>query len=529
LAEGARSFVEVPLGSTAARSFLERRLRLYLGIITLISGGFHLTNTAIGLVAYPSMVLAHMTDLGNLLHLGHIALTLVAYLAVARLSLGDKTLRVIDAGATIAGCALLESMVLMRRVNESFLVVALCFVAIILARAIFVPSTARRTAWISTMSALPMLVYAASTADLEAVGRTFYIGSWAVTAIVLGTTASRIIFRLTESARRATKLGQYTLLDRLGGGGMGEVYLARHAMLRRPTAIKLVRPESVGEETLRRFEREVQITSCLTHPNTIAIYDYGRSPDGVFYYAMELLDGVDLQKLIVQHGPMPEERVVHLLEQVCSSLAEAHERGLIHRDVKPGNIVLCRRGRAYDVVKVLDFGLAKSVHPDTEVAISKATSIAGTPLYLAPETIRGDTVDARADLYAIGLVGWFLLTGETAFSGKTVVEVCGHHLHTTPERPSTTGVRVGEDLEEVILRCLEKSPAARFADADALRAALLATEAAGGWSQARAKDWWENREPGATTSMEHAGVLSIDLEGRSVAPEVEATKPDRPR
>ena len=242
---------------------------------------------------------------------------------------------------------------------------------------------------------------------------------------------------LRKAILAAKHLGQYTLDEKIGSGGMGWVYRARHALLRRPTAVKVLDPAKVSHLAVTRFEREVQLTSQLTNPNTVAIYDYGRTPEGVFFYAMEYLDGINLEDLVNRFGPLPEGRVVSILRQVCGSLAEAHGMGLVHCDIKPANILLCHRGGVPDFVKVLDFGLAKAVGAESQAGLNSADSITGTPLYLSPESIeRPDAVDARTDLYALGAVGYFLLTGTPVFRGATIAEVCGQHLRAQPEPPS---------------------------------------------------------------------------------------------
>jgi serine/threonine-protein kinase len=264
-------------------------------------------------------------------------------------------------------------------------------------------------------------------------------------------------------------------------------------MLRRPTAIKLLEGQGHDSVRLARFEREVQLTSELTHPNTIAIHDYGRTPEGVFYYVMEYVDGITLQQLVEREGPLPPARVVHLLRQVCQAIAEAHAAGLVHRDLKPANLMVRQRGIP-DFVKVMDFGLVKALgtgdgqHSLEELTRSTAATVLGTPHYLAPEAIsRPGEVDGRADLYALGAVAYFLLVGEPVFTGQTVVEVCGHHLHTEPRPPSErTAQPVPASLEAIILRCLRKSPAERFQTAGELIAALDAAVDVGEWSPATA-------------------------------------------
>ncbi len=238
-----------------------------------------------------------------------------------------------------------------------------------------------------------------------------------------------------KAAIEAQELGQYKLEQKLGAGAMGIVYKGYHAMMRRPTAIKLLNVETVSDAAISRFEKEVQITCLLNHPNTIAIYDYGRTPEGVFYYAMEYLDGIDLQRLIDEYGPQPEGRVIQILLQICGSLYEAHAQGLVHRDIKPANIMLNRRGGQPDVVKVLDFGLVKQID-----ASNQEVGLAGTPLYMSPEAIQSPTlVDACSDLYALGAVGYFFITGKSVFEASSIVELLQKHVTETPIAPSHRG------------------------------------------------------------------------------------------
>ncbi|MCA9257990.1 MAG: serine/threonine protein kinase [Planctomycetales bacterium] len=330
--------------------------------------------------------------------------------------------------------------------------------------------------------------------------RTFWglmtlLGLTSVAILVFSVVVSRLQRQAREAAIEARQLGQYKLDEKIGAGAMGVVYRGRHAMLRRPTAIKLLDADKVTETAIGRFEREVQITSQLNHPNTIAIYDYGRTPEGVFYYAMEYLDGIDLQSLVNQHGPQPAGRVIHILRQVCGSLYEAHTMGLVHRDIKPANIMLNRRGAESDVVKVLDFGLVKSLD-DVQ---AEDRHMAGTPLYLSPEAIQmPSSVDACSDIYAVGAVGYFLLTGQPVFDAENLSTLCQKHISEAP-RPPSERVReatVPEDLETVILSCLEKTRARRPQTARELARQLANCADAAAWSMDDAERWWGRAQRG---------------------------------
>jgi eukaryotic-like serine/threonine-protein kinase len=274
---------------------------------------------------------------------------------------------------------------------------------------------------------------------------------------------SRTFYGLRGTVERAVKLGQYVVHEKIGEGGMGAVYRASHAMLKRPTAIKLITPGRAGDTATARFEREVLAASRLSHPNNVAIYDFGRTRGGAFYYAMELLDGEDLGKLVEREGPQSERRTLHLLRQVAAALAEAHAAGLVHRDIKPENIMRCARGNERDFIKVLDFGLVKDAATSGDVKLTHEGAIAGTPLYMAPESIVApETVGPAADSYAVGCVAYFLLTGRPPFEGKHLVEVCAQHVHGEVPPPSARARRpVSAALDALVLACLAKQPAAR--------------------------------------------------------------------
>ena len=294
----------------------------------------------------------------------------------------------------------------------------------------------------------------------------------------------------------------FELLEKIGEGGMGVVYRASHATLRRPTAVKLLAAGRQDSDALTRFEREARLTASLTHPNTVAVFDYGRAEDGTFYYAMELLDGVDLHQLVRRYGPQPQGRVVHILTQLCASLAEAHALGHTHRDIKPSNVILCHRGGDPDVAKVVDFGLATAL--DTaEPTVSHAGHFIGTPLFAAPEASEGaDAVTAPADLYGVGCVGWFLLCGEPPFLAESAAAICALHVSARPVPPSVRGVNVSPALESLILQCMAKRPDERPASARELRRALQACPA-DDWTMDMAAAWWEAHRAGAAQSPEN--------------------------
>jgi hypothetical protein len=332
--------------------------------------------------------------------------------------------------------------------------------------------------------------------------------------------------RLSEAELKLKQLGQYTLEEKIGEGGMGVVYRARHALMRRDTAVKLLLPERADPAAIARFEREVCLTCQLTHPNTIQVYDYGHTPDGIFYYAMEFLRGVNLHDLVARFGPQPEGRVVHILTQVCDSLAEAHGLGLIHRDIKPANIFLCRRGGVADCVKVLDFGLvreyragaAKETNPGSDQVIE------GTPWFTPPEAIRGSgPTDPRSDLYSVGALGYYLLTGQYIFDAETVSEIHEKQLTTAPIPPGQrTPLPISPELEQLLLRCLEKQPALRPQSALELRTGLLASPAAADWTPEARAVWWDaydhqpfNRQgESAADASTTLATVSIDLASR---------------
>ncbi|SFJ34245.1 serine/threonine-protein kinase [Planctomicrobium piriforme] len=370
--------------------------------------------------------------------------------------------------------------------------------------ALFIPNNWRRAAVIMTIMAVcPLLTILVAWGSSEKVADLIentsdfhHVFLETVMAMAFGTAVAisgvRLIRTLRTQAFEAQQLGQYKLKRLLGRGGMGEVYLAEHLMLKRPCAIKLIRPEKAGDPaTLARFEQEVQSTAKLTHWNTVEIYDFGRTDDGTFYYVMEYLPGMSLDQIVDMHGPLPASRIIHLLAQTCDALAEAHAHGMVHRDIKPANIFAAKRGGAYDVAKLLDFGLVRSVHQENDLHLTQDGMVTGSPLYMSPEQARGDDVDARSDIYALGCVAYFLLTGRPPFNETRPIKLVLAHVQDIAERPSTLRADVPADLESIILRCLEKSPDDRFANVLALRDALMECQDAGDWNRDAALEWWQ--------------------------------------
>jgi serine/threonine-protein kinase len=300
----------------------------------------------------------------------------------------------------------------------------------------------------------------------------------------------------------------YELVERLATGGMGEVWKAKHRMLTRPAAVKFIRPEVVGasseserDTVFKRFQQEAQTIAMMHSPHTIHLYDFGVSDDGAFYYVMELLDGIDLRDFVNRFGPVPPARTIQLLRQVCDSLAEAHENGLIHRDIKPANVFTCRYGRKVDFIKVLDFGLAK-LRPEiagSDPVVTDQDVIGGTPAFLAPEQVLGDQpVDGRADIYAVGCLGYWLLTGQLLFEAPTAMKVIMDHVQTPAIAPSRRSeFEIPDALDQIILNCLEKNPAGRPQDADSLADRLSAVVTSDAWTSGDARAWWDMHMPQA--------------------------------
>lgn len=523
------------------RSLLQARLALMFAVLCGVSLFYGLSHFVLRLMPLSEPQSPTLVAVFTLL------LAAVMALLVWRCRTGKRSLSELLAldtvGITVPCWQTAAALTTVEPRNEGSASIVLGLTYLFLARAILLPSSGKRTLLIGLLALLPSGIVA-TWLRIDGFGLLQQPSEWpsqaslvfrnvAVT-LFLGALTSQVIYGLRRQLQENARVGQYLLREKVGEGGMGAVYRATHALLRRDTALKVLLPERVGAAaSLLRFEREVQLTAQLTHPNTVAVFDYGRTPDGVFYYAMEYLDGGDLEQLVEYAGPLPPARAVWILEQLCRALGEAHELGLIHRDIKPSNVLLCERGREGDVAKVCDFGLVKDLNAEADAHITQDGALTGTPLYLSPEAIATpEAVDARSDLYSLGALAHFLLTSAPVFPGRTLVEICAAHLHSTPSSPSALNAAIPTELDMVILRCLEKKPAARFATAFELRQALVACPLSDQWSAEHAAAWWaEHRQAFqqhclerrkaqlGSSSRERSGALRVDFRGReAIAP-----------
>ena len=491
-----------PSDSSGERNFLAERLSDFARITLFASAGFFAAGFVIhALWPSPAEAAPSLARPEMLLHLASIAVLLVMWLVSRLPEIPERALRRVDVVGTVLAIGLCSGMAAnMPAVWRPEMLALLVANSILLFRAAMVPSEPRTTLVASTLSALPipfvaLYVYGSAPHAVSTGAAMGWAMLWAILGIVLSTLVSFVTFRLRTSVMRNRRLGQYTLGEKLGEGGMGVVYRAEHEMLRRPTAIKLLPPGRAGEEGLKRFEREVQLTARLTSPHTVSVFDFGRTPDGLFYYVMEYLDGIDLDTLVQEYGPVAPARAVRILGQVCEALAEAHGIGLIHRDIKPANILLCERGGSPDIAKVVDFGLVKELSSASDPRLTTEDVLRGTPQYMAPEAIRDPgSADPRSDLYAVGAVAYYLLTGTPVFAGRSPLETIHHHLQTAPDAPSKRlGRALPADLEALVLTCLAKDPAERPESARALARALAACAEVPAWDESEAEGWWRER------------------------------------
>ncbi|MFL5460496.1 MAG: serine/threonine-protein kinase [Gemmatimonadales bacterium] len=523
--------LERGLDTSNGLDFVRERLALVAKTLFLVSFAFYLfllgSMVLVGGAPFLSVVRGPVA-------MGHLAASstmALLWLLATRPGHSRRSLGALDAIGFVIAPGFLSIMT----INDEgqILQVLLALTVTVMIRAILVPSRPGRTMLLTALAFLPTVVMCIArhhptellpgfSASYQKQYMTLNTVLWSVLGITLATITSRVTYGLRRQVAEANELGQYVLEEKIGGGGMGEVWRARHRLLIRPAAIKLIRPQMSGdaELLLRRFEREARATAALKSPHTVQLYDFGATDDGRLYYVMELLDGLDLDTLVRQHGPLPAERVVHILRQVCSSLQDAHVNGLVHRDIKPANIVVSRAGTTFDFAKVLDFGLVKldtDQKADDDVKLTNEGSAGGTPAFMAPEVVLGvaDT-DHRVDLYALGCVAYWLLTGKLVFAGKSVVEVMFHHAHTLPSKPSTRSeLSIPPSLEELVMDCLEKDPPRRPASAEAVSTRLDAVSFQEAWTVERAEHWWEMHRPVPADARRAAEVL-LSQEGREL-------------
>jgi serine/threonine-protein kinase len=531
----------VPANTEEAAHDLQDRVARFARAVFVVT-------VAIGVASLGTALVAHADLHGGvatheLVHASALVFPLSIWLLCRRKPMSLRAIEALDAGFTVVMCVAyaLLGFTVPASLGVGFTVL-LATTYTLVGRSILVPSAFGRTLWIGALGATPAVIYfvtagaPSGSAESPYVFK-FFATMWCVFAALTAAANSRQLYGLRARIREIGKLGQYTLEEKIGEGGMGVVHRATHAMLRRPAAIKLLLKDRASEKDQARFEREVQLTSRLRHPNTISIFDYGRTADGIFYYVMEYLDGLDLDRLVKEVGPIEPARAIHILAQAAGALAEAHALGLIHRDIKPANIVLTSRPDEPDVVKVVDFGLVRSLeslesgqHHESTTA---ANVVTGTPMYLSPEAVTSpETVDARADIYALGAVAYFLVTGEHVFEGRTIFELCSKHVTMQPVPPSTRlGRALPPDLEAIIQQCLAKERDARPPSASALRAALLACADAGKYDAPAATLWWRDRRATAAGAGRHDGIsgsattMSIDLRDRNDVPAAVIARP----
>jgi eukaryotic-like serine/threonine-protein kinase len=501
--------------SVANPALLQRRLALFGRVIFLIATAFFLEQVVITLV----VELPFRDFVGNYQVKAHLigasVMGILALVCGRRRTYRPGTLLVLETAGIVLTCTAWSCM--LRDATQPG-VVLLAVMLTVIARSVIVPSTPVRTLWLGIVASIPVLV--AQHVLLvppplpeyppwlfEVIGATDTV-LWIAAYVATATVASRLVYGLAREVVAARDIGQYTLEHKLGAGGMGEVWRATHRLLIRPAAIKLVSREALGsapggaDVMVRRFEREARITAALRSPHTVKLYDFGTTDDGGLYYAMELLEGMDLEELVRRHGPVPAERAVHILAQTCRSLSEAHRAGLIHRDIKPANIFLTRAGDDVDVVKVLDFGLVKVGAVERDIKLSNAGTMLGTPAYIAPEMVLGDReIDHRADLYALGCVGYWLLTGLLVFDTDNRTRMLLDHAGTAPVPPSKrTELEIPGALEDVIMACLAKDPDARPQSAKELGTRLAAAVSTTAWTEERALAWWSLHAPEPNSS-----------------------------
>jgi eukaryotic-like serine/threonine-protein kinase len=521
------TFVGAGLDTWAGSPFVQARLALLGKTVFLLSFGFFTVMNCVVIAGAGIGVLPTLVTQANVMHFLSSSV-MGALWAIASLRAWSlRALGVLDGiSILLAGIGL---GLMAAQPDEKQLMAGLFALAVtMMARAVLIPSTALRTFCLSSIASLPLLIvpwvfhHPAAVPGFapEFLKLLNFMNAllWSTLSVALSTVMSRTIYGLRQQVKAAAEIGQYTLEEKIGSGGMGEVWRARHRMLIRPAAVKLVTAQALGstpsrdpEMRLRRFEREARATAGLKSPHTVQLYDFGVTDDGTLYYVMELLDGMDLDTLVARFGPVPPERAIHFLLQACASLDDAHRNGLIHRDIKPANIVVSRVSAAWDFVKVLDFGLVKlesARQIEGGAQLTHDNVVSGTPGFIAPEVVTGVDADHRVDIYALGCVAYWLLTGKLVFEGPPMIKVLYDHVHTPPAPPSSrTEVPIPVELETLILACLEKEPALRPASASELEARLQAIPLAAPWTRDRAERWWAENAPTMSSTRPVADVL----------------------
>jgi eukaryotic-like serine/threonine-protein kinase len=519
---------ESGLDTSNGLEFVQQRIGLFAKIIALIGLAFLIVGVIGGLAlrltspaGIPLQMVATNTTLGLFAHLAGLVLLMSVWLLCRRGRFQLLALERLDAisliGASTAWAFFIEPP-LVESIHGAVVSVAMT----VLARSIMVPSKGPRTLRLTTLAVLPVTASMWLSLDAfeaaipaasgpSAVTMTAVFQTLLVIALIwMATITSRTLYDLRRSVREANELGPYALEEKLGAGGMGEVWRARHRLLIRPAAVKIIRPEFLASThadpdlVLRRFEREARATAALRSPHTVQLYDFGETEDGTLFYVMELLVGIDLESLVSRFGPIPAERAIHILNQVCHSLDEAHRNGLTHRDIKPANIFVSGIGTELDFVKVLDFGLVRlrSVQPESVATVTAEAGVACTPAYAAPEIARGEpTYDHRVDIYAVGCVAYWLLTGQQVFTANSSMQMLIDHASTPPPPlHARTELPIPPELEELIMECLEKNPGRRPAGADVLARRFSACRVPEPWTRERAEYWWRLHAP--TTSQD---------------------------
>jgi len=525
-----------PLDSEEGRRFLRQRLRLFAGLMCLVGAFALIANVTLHAAMRMRIDWRTLRTEGIDWQFMGIVTSLAIWFVLRKHWSNIVGLFIIDGlGSTLTlyAYSMMTWSGAAHAAERAGWIMMLITMCVVTTRSIIVPSTPGHTLAVTGFGCIPVLALTyfsalnyPSNMQMAPAIVTSYMSIWVVICLAITTLASQVIYGLQTQVAQAQRLGQYVLDELIGEGGMGVVYKAQHALLRRPTAIKLLLAGSSGPELLQRFEREVQLTAMLTHPNTVNVYDYGHTADGTFYYAMEYLDGINLEQLVEAFGPQDPERVVHILGQVAGSLSEAHAVGLVHRDIKPANVILCNRRALPDVVKVVDFGLVKDSRQrgHGEPSLTSVNAIIGTPLYLPPEGVLApNKVDARSDLYSLGAVGYYLLTGQPVFTGASVIDICVQHVNVAPVAPSLrSGRNIPEPLEAFILRCLAKQPEQRPQSAEQFLDELSSTRVSP-WQRDAATKWWQEHESavirlkrarGLAPSTETRDTLIVDFNAR---------------